>query len=140
MEPITLLLVDGEPSVLRGLRMRLEVEVDFRVLAEAYRGEDLLAVAHEVGATVVVLDIDVPGRPQPAVDLVESLASTQRIVALSLHDAPEVRRAVERAGATFVRKQDPSTSLFDAIRSAASHSPTARGQPRNAGAEGGAMQ
>ncbi len=120
MEPITLLLVDGEPSVLRGLRMRLELEADFRVLGEAYRSDDLERLAGELQPNVVVLDLDEPGQQALALGLVRSLALTQRIVALTLQDGPGIARLVAEAGASaLIQKQAPTSALVEAIRSVA---------------------
>lgn len=135
MEPITLLLVDGEPSVLRGLRMRLELEADFRVLGEAYRSDDLERLAGEMQPDVVVLDLDVPGQHALALGLVRSLAPTQRIVALTLQDGPGVARLIANAGASaLIQKQAPTSALVEAIRS------VARDLISGLGEGGGAMQ
>ena len=45
MKPIQVLLVDDEPKVLRGLRMRLGLEADIRVVGEAADGATAVDMA-----------------------------------------------------------------------------------------------
>ncbi len=116
---ITLLLVHGDPSVMRGVRMRLEVEGGFRILGEARREDDLERVARETAAAVVVLDGDGGGQDAPDLAAIRALASSRPVVVLTLADTDAASRAALAAGAAaIVRKHDPS-ALVAAIRSAA---------------------
>jgi len=119
MKQITLLLVAGEPSVLHALRMRLELEPDFRVVAGTLPIGTLGQTVDAVEADVVVLDIDAPGGRDLLLGLLQRLASTRPVVVLSLSDEAEFVRAALEAGATAViAKQEPTAALFAAIRTA----------------------
>ena len=120
MEPITLLLMVGEPGLRSGLRMRLEIEPDFVIAGEADGPDDLERLAAQLQPDVIVLDADLPNQAGPAVDLVRLLSRSHRLVALSLEDGMAVAAAMHEAGAfAFVRKHDRSERLFAAIRAAA---------------------
>jgi CheY-like chemotaxis protein len=57
---IRLLLVDDQPAVRRGLRMRLALEADFLVAGEAEDGVSALALMSELHPDVVVMDAQMP--------------------------------------------------------------------------------
>ena len=127
MEQIKLLLVVWEPSLLRGLRMRLEIEADLQVVGEARRADDVEQLARAIEPDVIVLDADLADRTSTAVDLLRSLAPAHAVVVLSLHDNVEVAVALLEAGAAaFVCKHDPSELFIAAIRDAASNRATRR--------------
>jgi DNA-binding NarL/FixJ family response regulator len=127
MEQIKLLLVDWEPSLLRGLRMRLEIEADLQIVGEARCADDVQRLARATEPDVIVLDVDRAGSAGAAVDLLRSLAPAHTVVALSLHDDAEVAVPLIEAGAAaFVCKHDPSELLIAAIRDAASNRETRR--------------
>ena len=119
--PIRVLLVDDQPSVLRGLRMRLGLESDLEVVGEAYDGQQALDAAVSATPDVVLMDIEMP--------VMDGITATTRmhteqprcaVVVLSLHDDIPTRERARVAGATdFVAKHDIDHALTDAIRSAA---------------------
>ena len=112
---ISLLLVHDDPSVMRGVRMRLEVEGGFVVLGDLRREEAVAAIPLRPVADVIVLDADVPGRNLPDLATIRALASGHPVVVLTLADSDA---AIEAGAAAVVRKHDPST-LIAAIRWAA---------------------
>ena len=57
---ITILLVDDQPLMRSGLRMRLELEPDLAVIGEAGDGAAALALARETHPQVVIMDIEMP--------------------------------------------------------------------------------
>ena len=118
---ITLLLADDDPNVLLGLRMRLALEADLRVIGEAANGADALELATRLRPDVVVLDVQMPG-----IDgIAAARALTARdprmgIVVLSIHDDAPTRAQSERAGVRrFVGKHESVDALVAAIREAA---------------------
>ncbi len=118
---IRLLLVDIEPLVRRGLRMRLGSEPDFDVVGEAGSGEEAIALATELEPDVVLLDVRMPG--MGGLLAARALCAERgdcRVVMLSLHDDVSTRRAAEEAGAcAFVGKQEGSERLVRVIRNVA---------------------
>jgi DNA-binding NarL/FixJ family response regulator len=119
---IRLLLVDDEPAVRQGLRMRLALEPDMVIVGEADNGATALTQVEQHRPEVVVMDIMMPG-----VDGIEATTKLQEccpstaVVILTLHDRPEMRELARVAGACcLVGKQEGPTALVSAIREAAS--------------------
>lgn len=116
--PIRVLLVDDDPKVRRGLRMRLRLDAGITVVGESGDGHDGVQQAVKLRPDVVVLDINLP--------TLDGLAACRQIraegpavVFLSLEDADCVREKCLAAGASaFVSKQDPTPVLLAAIRAA----------------------
>ena len=126
MNPIRVLLADDEPSVRRGLQMRLALEPDIEVVGEAPDGDAVVALAEELHPDVVVMDIRMPGLDglRAARRLLDLVPETS-VVILTLHDDPHARVMAGAAScAGFVGKHEPSEALLHAIRCAAAGEPT----------------
>lgn len=121
MKTITLLLVDDELQVRRGLRMRLELEPDVEVIGEAGDGSTAVQLAAELSPAVVLMDVEMP--VQDGISATSEIVSREpapAVVMLSLHDdAATVRRARAAGAADFVSKHRIDDSLLAAIRQAA---------------------
>jgi DNA-binding NarL/FixJ family response regulator len=121
MNTISILLVDDEPTIRRGLRMRLELEPDLTVVGEAGNGVAALDSARALAPAVVLMDVEMPlmdGIETTKV-LREQLPGTA-VVVLSMHDdAGTQSRAREAGAAAFVAKHSIDRALLDAIRGAA---------------------
>ena len=59
-KPIRVLLVDDQPSIRRGLRMRLGLEPDIEVVGEASDGSEAVTASVNVEADVVLMDVEMP--------------------------------------------------------------------------------
>ncbi len=118
---ITLLVVDDQPSVRRGLRMRLALEPDMKTLGEASNGLEALAAVRKLRPDVVVMDLDMPHMDGiTATQTLATLAPQTAVVILSIHDDTATRLRAEAAGAAaFVGKQAGDLALLDAIHAAA---------------------
>ena len=120
-EPITIVIADDHRIVRAGLRMLLEAQEDFEVVAEA---GDVALTERRVAAyhpTVLVLDINMPdGSSLPAIPRLRDTAPGTRIVVLTMQDDAELARQALRAGATgYVLKESAATELIEAVRLAA---------------------
>jgi DNA-binding NarL/FixJ family response regulator len=121
MKPIQVLLVDDEPKVLRGLRMRLGLEADIRVVGDASDGATAVDLARLLTPDVVLMDVNLP--------VVDGITATGELAArvpqaavviLSLHDDQgTVDRALAAGAVAFVGKQQTDGDLLGAIRRAA---------------------
>ena len=60
-KPIRLLLVDNQPAVRRGLRMRFALEPDLEVIGEAGDATEAISLAQTLGPDVVLMDVDMSG-------------------------------------------------------------------------------
>lgn len=118
---IKILLVDEQPSIRRGVRMRLSLEPDLAVVGEAGDGWEALQLVRELRPDVVITGIRLP--------LLDGIALTERlhrdfpacaVVILSLYDDPANRQQAARAGAhSFISKQETNGELVTAVRAAA---------------------
>jgi DNA-binding NarL/FixJ family response regulator len=117
---ITVLLVDDQPAVRAGLRMRLALEGDVLVVGEAESGARALELAPALDPNVILLDIEMPGMDGiSAARLLRSVAPNCAILMLSLHDDADTRaRAMQAGAAAFVSKHEAGTALPSAIRAA----------------------
>jgi two-component system, NarL family, nitrate/nitrite response regulator NarL len=127
MKPIALFLAADDPSLLRGLRMRLEIEAGFAIVGEAGALDGVAELADTLAPDVVVVDADAAAQTDAPMELVRSLAVTYRVVVLGLHDGRGATDAALEAGAAaFVTKHGPTATLVTAIRDAASSGQGAR--------------
>jgi DNA-binding NarL/FixJ family response regulator len=122
MKTIRLFLVDDEPQVRRGLRMRLAMEPDFEVVGEAGDACNALAGVRSTRPHVVLTDIQMPGKDGLSLvaDL-RAIAPGCAVVMVSMQDDAATKARAKAAGAAgFVGKHEIDTALTQAIRFAAS--------------------
>jgi DNA-binding NarL/FixJ family response regulator len=122
MKPIRLLLVDDEPAIRRGLRMRLALESDVEVVGEAGDGVSALQEVQRLAPQVVLMDVEMPGMDGiAATNRLRAQAPGSAVVMLSMHDDQRtVARALAAGAAAFVAKHSIDAALLAAIRQAAS--------------------
>jgi DNA-binding NarL/FixJ family response regulator len=116
-----ILLVDDQPAVRDGLRMRLELEPDLTIVGEACDGLEAVALAQALVPDVVVMDVEMPGLDgiEAARQLRVNIPSVA-IVMLSIHcDAATQSRAREAGAIAFVEKRAAINVLLAEIRRAA---------------------
>lgn len=117
---IKLLLVDDQPSVRMGLRMRLALEPDVMIVGEAGDGEAALALARSLHPDVIIMDVQMPRMDGiAATAALRTIAPASGVVLLSLYDDATTRARGREAGAlAFVQKQGTMDALLTAIREA----------------------
>lgn len=132
MEQIQVLLVDDEPQVLRGLRMRLGLEADIAVVGQATDGAMAVEMTKQLAPDVVVMDVNLPF--VDGIDATRQLLARSRrpaVVILSLHDdQPTIHRALAAGASAFVAKHQVDSDLLGAIRQAAGRKGDAFGRKR----------
>jgi DNA-binding NarL/FixJ family response regulator len=118
---ITVLLVDDNLRVQKGLRYILEVTEDIRVVATASNGIEALAEARRMCPDVAVVDISMPDMDGiEAARQIREFCRLTRVMMLSILDNPEyVQRAVEVGAAGFVLKDTIERDLLSTIRALA---------------------
>lgn len=101
--------------------MRLELEPDMTVVAEAEDGEAALTAAARMSPDVVVMDARMPRLDGfGAAAALGKRSPGSAVVMLSMYDSPAARaRAVACGAANFVGKHLPADVLLEAIRAAA---------------------
>jgi DNA-binding NarL/FixJ family response regulator len=118
---IRILLADDQPTVRKGLRMRLSVEPELDVVGEAADGASAVSLAKDLAPDVVLMDVEMPGLDGiSATEQLRQEAPNCSVIVLTIHDDARTRERAHNAGAAaFVAKQEIDRSLLDAIRTAA---------------------
>lgn len=118
MKQIRILLADDHNVIRRGLRLLLESQPGFSVVAEAADGRQAVEQALATKPDVVVLDISMPqlSGTEAAQRITESLPGTA-IVVLSMHsDEGYVLRALRAGAKGYLVKDSAEGDLIEAIR------------------------
>jgi two-component system response regulator NreC len=117
-EDVKIVVADDHAVMRDGLRMLLDGQPGFRVVAEAADVEATLRMVRAHRPHILVLDINMGGAVSlPAIpEMRESTPETQ-IVVLTMQDDPEFAQAALQAGAAgYVIKESASDELVKAIR------------------------
>jgi two-component system response regulator NreC len=119
---ITLVLADDHIVVRSGLRLLLEAEAGFTVLAESGDVDGTVRTVLGYKPDVLVLDLNMPGA-QTSLEAMPRLAAASpatRVVILTMQDDPQFARVAMRAGALgYVLKEAADAELVEAVRRAA---------------------
>jgi DNA-binding NarL/FixJ family response regulator len=122
---IKVLLVDDQPVIRQGLRLRMATESDIAVIGEAGDGHAALDLARDLAPDVIVMDVAMPGLD--GIEATRSIRATipgSTVVILSLSDDAATRvRAAEAGAAAFVAKHEADGLLLDTIRRLAQANP-----------------
>lgn len=116
-----IVLADDHEVVRSGLRMVLDAEDRFEVVAEAGDVDSAARYVRGHKPDVLVLDLNMPEGPSlPAIpDILESSPGTQ-IVVLTMQEDPAFAREALRAGARgYILKHAAGSELIQAVRAAA---------------------
>ncbi len=118
---IRLLVVDDQPAVRKGLRMRLAAEPDLAVVGEAGDGEAALTMAQALHPDIVLMDLAMPRMDGvAATELLRDISRQTRVICLSIYDDEATQdRATAAGAAAFVSKRVQSEALIAAIRNVA---------------------
>jgi len=119
---ITIVIADDHHVVRSGLRLLLEVEEEFAVIAEAADAESALRTVLGHKPSVLVLDLNMPGELNSldAIPLVQERSPGTAVVVLTMQEDPSFARTALRAGARgYVLKDSANTELVEAVRRAA---------------------
>ncbi len=120
-DAITIVIADDHQVVRAGLRLLLEAEEGFEVVAEA---GDVATTERRVSAyhpRVLILDLNMPGESSlPAIPRLRQNAPATQIVVLTMQNDPAFARESLRAGAIgYVLKEAADSELVQAVRLAA---------------------
>jgi two-component system, NarL family, response regulator NreC len=115
---IRILLADDHNIMRRGLRLLLERQPEFEVVAEAADGRDATERAEATRPDVVVLDIAMPNMSGiEAAQRIRVLLPQAAIVILSMHsDEGYVLRALKAGAKGYLLKDSAESDLIDAIK------------------------
>jgi two-component system response regulator DesR len=115
---IRLLLADDQTLVRSALAALLELEDDFRVVAQVGRGDEVVDAALANSPDVALLDVEMPGVDglAAAAALAAALPSCRVIILTAFGRPGFLRRAMESGALGFVVKDAPPEQLADAVR------------------------
>jgi two-component system response regulator NreC len=120
---IRLVIADDHAVVRSGLRMLLDAEPDFEVVAEACDVDTARRYVRGHHPTVLVLDLNMPGGSSlQAIPAIREEAPDTQIVVLTMQEEPTFARQALAAGASgYVLKEAADTELVEAVRRAAAN-------------------
>ncbi len=120
-DPITIVLADDHRVVRSGLRMLLDAEAGFEVVAEASDVEAARRYVRGHHPAVLVLDLNMPGGSSlEAIPLLREESPDTQIVVLTMQQEPAFARQALGAGALgYVLKEAADDELVEAVRNAA---------------------
>ena len=115
---IRIIVADDHPIVREGLKRLVAHYPDMEVVAEAASGDEALVQVREVRASVILLDVSMPGPGILAlIRLLRQEAPRLRILVLSVHSEDQYAVRTLRAGAAgYLMKDNTPDRLAEAIR------------------------
>jgi DNA-binding NarL/FixJ family response regulator len=118
--PVNIVIVDDHAMVRSGLRLLLESDGEFSVVGEAGDVDAALRCAEEQQPRIILLDLNMPGRPSlPAIPELLAAAPGAAVVVMTMQDEPAYARAALSAGASgYVLKEAAEVELLEAVRAA----------------------
>jgi two-component system response regulator NreC len=118
MVEITILLADDHRVMRSGLRLLLERQPGFRVVAEASDGREAVDLAQNHHPAIAVIDVAMPRLN--GIDAVREINAKHlgtAAIILSMHsDESYVLRALKAGARGYLLKDSPETDLINAIR------------------------
>jgi two-component system response regulator NreC len=117
-EAAKVVLADDHSVVREGLRLMLDAQPNLRVVAEAGDVDTALRMTRAHRPKVLVLDLNMPGRPSlEAIPEILEASPDTRIVILTMQDEPALAQATLRAGASgYVVKDAAGDELVQAVQ------------------------
>jgi two-component system response regulator NreC len=117
-----IVIADDHRVVRSGLRMLLDREEGFEVVAEAGDVADARRYVRAYHPDVLILDLNMPGDPSlPAIPNVLEESPGTRVVVLTMQEDPAFAREALQSGASgYVLKEAADEELVHAVQAAAS--------------------
>jgi len=120
-EEVSIVLADDHTVVRRALRLLLEEEAGFEVVAEAEDTEGAIRYVRGHKPSVLILDLNMPGRPSlEAIPEIREISPETGIVILTMQKEPAfARQALQLGVLGYVLKEAADNELVQAVRMAA---------------------
>ncbi|MFG3118743.1 response regulator [Streptomyces sp. NPDC048197] len=115
---IRVLLAEDQSMVREALAALLSLEADLEVVAQAARGDEVVATARAHDVDVALLDIEMPGLTglDAAAALRGELPGVKIVILTTFGRPGYLRRAMEAGADAFLVKDAPAARLADAVR------------------------
>jgi DNA-binding NarL/FixJ family response regulator len=115
---LSILLCDDHPLVVEGIKVVIDREPEWRVVAQTADGAEAVRLADALQPDIAVIDVSMPG--MNGIDTAAGIRAASprtRIVALSMYADDHYVRRMRAAGASaYVLKNEASSDLIGAIR------------------------
>jgi two-component system, NarL family, response regulator DesR len=114
---VRVLLAEDQAMVRGAIAALLALEEDIEIVAQASRGDEVVALALQLEPDVALLDVEMPGGDglDAAAALRKKLPSCRVIILTTFGRAGYLKRAMENGAAGFLLKDSPSSELAKAI-------------------------
>lgn len=114
----TIVVADDHAIFREGLINMLSQDSDFQVIGQAADGQEAMEVVQRLQPDILIVDVTMPRLSGIQVTTQLSRAMPElKIVGLSMHDHPDMARAMREAGATeYVTKGGASEALLTVLR------------------------
>ena len=100
MEHVKIIIADDHPLIRNGIKTMLERNMDYKIVAEAEDGKQLVALVSELLPDVVLVDINMPVMNGfEALLILRKTLPSLRIILLTMHEEPEYIIKAVRSGA-----------------------------------------
>jgi two-component system, NarL family, response regulator NreC len=118
---VTIILADDHHVMRQGLRMLIEAQEDFRVIAEAGDGLEVVQLAERLTPDILIVDVMMPGLNGLEVTRQVCKRSLDtRVIMLSMYNNEAyVLEALRNGAAGYVLKEATATDLVRAVREVA---------------------
>lgn len=119
--PLRILLADDHTILRNGLRLLLERQPEFTVIAEAANGREAIDLAARESPDVAIIDIAMPVlNGIEAAQRISSAHPKVAIIILSVHsDESYILRALKAGARGYLLKDSPEGDLLQAVRAVA---------------------
>ncbi|NGP87685.1 response regulator transcription factor [Fodinibius halophilus] len=117
MGSINILLVDDHDIVRDGIRLLLEDEIGFNIIAEAENGQEAIQACEDYDIQFVIMDINMPKMDGiEATHKIKEQYPDIKILALTMMDEDEhIRNMIEAGASGYILKSSDKAELVDAI-------------------------
>ncbi|MCH4178550.1 MAG: response regulator transcription factor [Megasphaera sp.] len=120
--PIDIILADDHRVLRTGLKLLLSTQKDFRVVAEASDGREVLEKLKTTSADLILLDLSMPGMGGlECLQQIRKSGNSVKVLILTMYSEQQyVKEAIQQGADGFLCKDTLDTELFQAIHTVVS--------------------